>query len=169
MLLLRTLGVFFVLIWVYFLGSIGCKLCIFSISFLVSQFLQSMALSNHPKGKFISPKTNKEFSVKDYPSFIRFIDRKKLTSHPYVSFRLLNLLVRLFTYMPNKITDCWNVAILHIFAPVCHSGHWWLWLINTRTRKCQILDSLHKKAPSDERKQLNKFTVSCLCILYFNR
>ncbi|RYR14650.1 hypothetical protein Ahy_B04g071310 [Arachis hypogaea] len=88
----------------------------------------SMALSNHPKGKFISPKTNKEFSVKDYPSFIRFIDRKKLTSHPY------------------------------IFAPVCHSGHWWLWLINTTKRKCHILDPLHKKAPSDERKQVNKFT-----------
>ncbi|RYQ88349.1 hypothetical protein Ahy_B09g095590 isoform A [Arachis hypogaea] len=67
---------------------------------------QSMALSDHPNGEFISPKTNKEFRVEDYPSFIPFIDRKKLTSHPYVSFRLLNLLVRLFTYMPNKITHC---------------------------------------------------------------
>ncbi|RYR76930.1 hypothetical protein Ahy_A01g001439 [Arachis hypogaea] len=45
-----------------------------------------------------------------------------------------------------------------IFAPVCHSGHWWLWLINTTKRKCQILDPLHKKAPSDERKDINKFT-----------
>ncbi|QHO29662.1 uncharacterized protein DS421_8g226920 [Arachis hypogaea] len=81
-----------------------------------------------PKGEFISPKTNKEFRVEAYPSFIEFIDRKKLSSHPY------------------------------IFAPVCHSGHWWLWLINTRKRKCQILDPLHKKAPSDERKDINKFT-----------
>ncbi|QHN83538.1 uncharacterized protein DS421_20g705610 [Arachis hypogaea] len=88
----------------------------------------SMALSDHPKGEFISPKTNKEFRVEDYPSFIPFIDRKKLTSHPY------------------------------IFAPVCHSGHWWLWLINTTKWKCHILDPLHKKAPSEERKQINKFT-----------
>ncbi|KAL4381149.1 hypothetical protein AHAS_Ahas04G0104600 [Arachis hypogaea] len=88
----------------------------------------SMALSDHPRGEFISPKTKKEFMVEAYPSFIHFIDRKKLSSHPY------------------------------IFAPVCHSGHWWLWLINTRKRKCQILDPLHKKAPSDERKDINKFT-----------
>ncbi|QHO23004.1 uncharacterized protein DS421_12g359940 [Arachis hypogaea] len=89
---------------------------------------QSMALSDHPKGEFISPKTKKEFRVEAYPSFIPFIDRKKLTSHPY------------------------------IFAPVCHSGHWWLWLINTTKRKCQIFDPLHKKAPSDERKDIDKFT-----------
>ncbi|RYQ92239.1 hypothetical protein Ahy_B09g098425 [Arachis hypogaea] len=43
----------------------------------------SMALSDHPKGEFISPKTKKEFRVEVYPSFIPFIDRKKLTSHPY--------------------------------------------------------------------------------------
>ncbi|RYR40444.1 hypothetical protein Ahy_A09g046198 [Arachis hypogaea] len=89
---------------------------------------QSMALSDHPRGEFISPKTKKEFRVEAYPSFIHFIDRKKLSSHPY------------------------------IFAPVCYSGHWWLWLINTTKRKCQILDPLHKKAPSDERKDINKFT-----------
>ncbi|RYR40481.1 hypothetical protein Ahy_A09g046238 [Arachis hypogaea] len=89
---------------------------------------QSMALSDHPKGEFISPNTKKEFRVEAYPSFIHFIDRKKLSSHPY------------------------------IFAPVCHSGHWWLWLINTTKRKCQILDPLHKKAPSDERKDISKFT-----------
>ncbi|QHO08839.1 uncharacterized protein DS421_14g476190 [Arachis hypogaea] len=87
-----------------------------------------MALSDHPNGEFVSPKTKKEFRVEAYPSFIPFIDRKKLTSHPY------------------------------IFAPVCHSGHWWLWLINTRKRKCHILDPLHKRAPSDERKDINKFT-----------
>ncbi|QHO27684.1 uncharacterized protein DS421_7g210150 [Arachis hypogaea] len=89
---------------------------------------QSMALSDHPRGEFISPKTNREFRVEAYPNFIPFIDRRKLSSHPY------------------------------IFAPVSHSGHWWLWLINTRTRKCQILDPLHKKAPSPERKEINKFT-----------
>ncbi|RYQ88180.1 hypothetical protein Ahy_B09g095535 isoform E [Arachis hypogaea] len=89
---------------------------------------QCMALSDHPNGEFVSPKTKKEFRVEAYPSFIPFIDRKKLTSHPY------------------------------IFAPVCYSGHWWLWLINTRKRKCQILDPLHKKAPTDERKAINKFT-----------
>ncbi|RYR03637.1 hypothetical protein Ahy_B06g082722 [Arachis hypogaea] len=43
----------------------------------------NMALSDHPNGEFISPKTNKEFRVEDYPSFIPFIDAKKLTSHPY--------------------------------------------------------------------------------------
>ncbi|RYQ94602.1 hypothetical protein Ahy_B08g089542 [Arachis hypogaea] len=87
-----------------------------------------MALSDHPNGEFVSPKTEKEFRVEAYPSFIPFIDRKKLTSHPY------------------------------IFAPVCYAGHWWLWLINTRKRKCQILDPLHKIAPTDERKAINKFT-----------
>ncbi|KAL4396708.1 hypothetical protein AHAS_Ahas01G0118900 [Arachis hypogaea] len=89
---------------------------------------QNMAISKHPNGEFISPKTNKEFRVEDYPSFIPFIDAKKLTSHPY------------------------------IFAPVCHSDHWWLWVIDTRKRRFHILDPLHKKAPSDKRKQLNKFT-----------
>ncbi|RYQ85707.1 hypothetical protein Ahy_B10g105297 [Arachis hypogaea] len=88
----------------------------------------SMAVSKHPNGKFISPKTNKEFSVKDYPSFIPFIDAKKLTSHRY------------------------------IFAPVYYSGHWWLWVIDTTKRIYYILDPLHKKAPTEERKQLNKFT-----------
>ncbi|QHN87511.1 uncharacterized protein DS421_16g555750 [Arachis hypogaea] len=43
----------------------------------------NMALSKHPKGEFISSKTNKKFRVEDYPSFIPFIDAKKLTSHPY--------------------------------------------------------------------------------------
>ncbi|QHO02502.1 uncharacterized protein DS421_13g424340 [Arachis hypogaea] len=70
----------------------------------------SMALSKHPKGEFISPKTNKEFRVEDYPT-------------------------------------------------VCYSGHWWLWVIDTTKWRCRILDPLHKKSPSDERKQLNKFTA----------
>ncbi|RYR66804.1 hypothetical protein Ahy_A03g012885 [Arachis hypogaea] len=89
---------------------------------------ENMAISKHPNGEFISPKTNKEFRVEDYPSFIPFIYAKKLTSHPY------------------------------IFAPVCHADHWWLWVIDTRKRRFHILDPLHKKAPSEERKQLNKFT-----------
>ncbi|RYR05825.1 hypothetical protein Ahy_B06g085645 [Arachis hypogaea] len=42
-----------------------------------------MAIENHPNGEFVSPKTNKEFRVEDYPIFIPFIDAKKLTSHPY--------------------------------------------------------------------------------------
>ncbi|KAL4397065.1 hypothetical protein AHAS_Ahas01G0154600 [Arachis hypogaea] len=97
------------------------------------RYCDNMALSDHPKGEFISPKTKKEFRVEAYPSFIHFIDRKKLTSHPY------------------------------IFALVFHLGHWWLWLINTTKRKCQILDPLHKKAPSDERKDINKFTIDNIC------
>ncbi|KAL4322218.1 hypothetical protein AHAS_Ahas14G0188500 [Arachis hypogaea] len=88
----------------------------------------SMAVSKHPNGEFISPKTNKEFKVEDYPMFIPFIDGKKLASHQY------------------------------IFAPVCYSGHWWLWVIDTTNGRFYILDPLHKKAPSDGRKQLNKFT-----------
>ncbi|QHO02045.1 uncharacterized protein DS421_13g420470 [Arachis hypogaea] len=88
----------------------------------------SMAVSKHPNGEFISPKTNKEFMVEDYLMFISFIDGKKLASHRY------------------------------IFAPVCYSGHWWLWVIDTTKGRFYILDPLHKKAPSDGRKQLNKFT-----------
>ncbi|RYR42953.1 hypothetical protein Ahy_A08g039387 [Arachis hypogaea] len=44
---------------------------------------ENMAIAKHPKGEFISPKTNKEFRVEDYPMFIPFIDAKKLTSYPY--------------------------------------------------------------------------------------
>ncbi|RYQ82917.1 hypothetical protein Ahy_B10g101502 [Arachis hypogaea] len=91
----------------------------------------SMALSDHPKGEFISSKTKKEFRVEAYPSFIPFIDRKKI----------------------NFASICKFSFAKFIFAPVCHLGHWWLWLINTTKRKCHILDPLHKKAPSDERKQ----------------
>ncbi|QHO15471.1 uncharacterized protein DS421_10g295220 [Arachis hypogaea] len=111
-----------------FQEQVYCLPPILCISFVVSQLLQNMAISKHPNGEFISPKTNKEFRVEDYPSFIPFIDAKKLTSHPY------------------------------IFAPVCCSGHWWLWVIDTTKRRFHILDPLHKKAPSDQRKQLNKFT-----------
>ncbi|QHO14649.1 uncharacterized protein DS421_10g288070 [Arachis hypogaea] len=65
-----------------FQEKIYCLPLIF-ISFVVSQFLQNMAISKHPKGEFISPTTNKEFRVEDYPMFIPFIDAKKLTSHRY--------------------------------------------------------------------------------------
>ncbi|XP_020961085.1 uncharacterized protein LOC107648029 [Arachis ipaensis] len=47
-----------------------------------------------------------------------------------------------------------------IFAPVCYSGHWWLWVIDTTKWRFYILDPLHKKAPRNERKKLNKFTIS---------
>ncbi|RYR03431.1 hypothetical protein Ahy_B06g082379 [Arachis hypogaea] len=83
----------------------------------------NMAIWKHPNGEFISPKTNKEFRVEDYPMFIPFINAKKLTSHPY------------------------------IFAPICHLGHWWLWVIDTTKWRFYILDPLHKKAPTNERKQ----------------
>ncbi|RYR49493.1 hypothetical protein Ahy_A07g036004 [Arachis hypogaea] len=104
--------------------SVGC---IFSISFVISQLLHNMAIAKHPKGELISPKTNKEFRVEDYPMFISFIDAKKLTSHRY------------------------------IFAPVCHSNYWWLWLIDTRKWRFYIIDPYHTKCPADERKDLNKF------------
>ncbi|RYR68814.1 hypothetical protein Ahy_A03g015280 [Arachis hypogaea] len=55
---------------------------------LMRTHLASLQAKKHgtfgsPKGEFISPKTNREFRVEAYPSFIHFIDRKKLSSHPY--------------------------------------------------------------------------------------
>ncbi|RYR20682.1 hypothetical protein Ahy_B03g065894 [Arachis hypogaea] len=58
------------------------------VTVLVVLVLLSMAVSKHPNGEFISPKTNKEFKVEDYPMFIPFIDGKKLALHRYVSFHL---------------------------------------------------------------------------------
>ncbi|RYR03198.1 hypothetical protein Ahy_B06g082044 [Arachis hypogaea] len=55
----------------------------------------NMALANHPEGVFLQTKNNKPFRVEDYPMFIPFLDLQKLKSHRY------------------------------IFAPVCHSQHWW--------------------------------------------
>ncbi|QHO01093.1 uncharacterized protein DS421_13g412030 [Arachis hypogaea] len=92
------------------------------VTVLVVLVLLSMAVSKHPNGEFISPKTNKEFKVEDYPMFIPFIDGKKLALHRY------------------------------IFVPVCYSGHWWLWVIDTTKGRFYILNPLHKKAPSDGRK-----------------
>ncbi|KAL4321486.1 hypothetical protein AHAS_Ahas14G0115300 [Arachis hypogaea] len=86
-----------------------------------------MALANHPDGVFLQPKNNKPFRVEDYPMFISFLDLQKLKSHRY------------------------------IFAPVCHSYHWWLWIADTRKRKFYIVDPLHNKSPSDARTVLNTF------------
>ncbi|RYR28940.1 hypothetical protein Ahy_B01g053164 [Arachis hypogaea] len=94
----------------------------------------NMALGNHPQGVFLQPKNNKPFRVKDYPMFIPFLDLKKLASHRY------------------------------IFAPVCHSQHWWLWLADTRKQKFYIVDLYHTKSPSDERTALNTFILG-LCYL----
>ncbi|RYR40167.1 hypothetical protein Ahy_A09g045853 [Arachis hypogaea] len=69
---------------------------------------KNMALEIHSKGVFLQPNNNKPFRVEDYPMFISFLDLKKLSSHRY------------------------------IFAPVCHSQHWWLWLADTRKRKFYI-------------------------------
>ncbi|RYR15000.1 hypothetical protein Ahy_B04g071723 [Arachis hypogaea] len=91
---------------------------------------ENMAIANHPKGVFLQPKNNKPFRVEDYPMFIPFLDLKKLALHRY------------------------------IFAPVCHSQHWWLWLADTRKRKFYIVDPYYTKSPSDERTSLNTFIVS---------
>ncbi|RYQ85250.1 hypothetical protein Ahy_B10g104755 [Arachis hypogaea] len=96
---------------------------------------ENMAIANHPQGVFLRPKTNKPFRVEDYPMFIPFLDLKKLASHRY------------------------------IFAPVCHSQHWWLCLVDTRKRKFYIVDPYHTKSPSDERTALNTFIISWICVL----
>ncbi|QHO01797.1 uncharacterized protein DS421_13g418240 [Arachis hypogaea] len=88
---------------------------------------ENMAIGNHPDSEFLQPKTKKPFRVEDYPMFIPFLDLKKLASHPY------------------------------IFAPICYSEHWWLWVANVRKRKFYILDPYHKTCPSEARMKLNKF------------
>ncbi|RYR65989.1 hypothetical protein Ahy_A03g011915 [Arachis hypogaea] len=104
--------------------------CIFCIHLGVfSVFIWNMAIGNNPNGEFLQPKTNKPFRVEDYPMFIPFLDLKKLESHP-----------------------C-------IFAPVCYSNHWWLWVADARKKKFYILDPYHKTCPSDARMNLNKFIV----------
>ncbi|QHN99947.1 uncharacterized protein DS421_13g402260 [Arachis hypogaea] len=92
----------------------------------------NMAIANHPQWVFLRPKTNKPFMVEDYPMFIPFLDLKKLASHRY------------------------------IFAPVCHSQHWWLWLADIRKQKFYIVNPYHTKSPSDERTALNTFISICL-------
>ncbi|KAL4357327.1 hypothetical protein AHAS_Ahas09G0175600 [Arachis hypogaea] len=89
--------------------------------------IMNMAIVNHPEGVFLNPKTNRPFKVEDYPMFIPFLDLKKLASHRY------------------------------IFAPVCHSDHWWLWLADTRKQKFYIVDPYHTKSPFDKRTSLNTF------------
>ncbi|KAL4329585.1 hypothetical protein AHAS_Ahas13G0314800 [Arachis hypogaea] len=88
---------------------------------------ENMAIGNHPDSEFLQPKTKKPFRVEDYPMFIPFLDLKKLASHPY------------------------------IFAPICYSEHWWLWVADVRKRKFYILDPYHKTCPSEARMKLNKF------------
>ncbi|RYR11988.1 hypothetical protein Ahy_B04g069498 [Arachis hypogaea] len=70
----------------------------FKKKYTVSPKIVNMAIGNHPNGEFLQPKTKKSFRVEDYPMFIPFLDLKKIASHPY------------------------------IFAPVCYSDHWWLWV-----------------------------------------
>ncbi|KAL4301128.1 hypothetical protein AHAS_Ahas17G0269900 [Arachis hypogaea] len=50
----------------------------------------NMAIGNHPNGEFLQPKSKKPFNVEDYPMFIPFLDRKKLASHPYKKFYILD-------------------------------------------------------------------------------
>ncbi|QHO56879.1 uncharacterized protein DS421_3g77500 [Arachis hypogaea] len=87
----------------------------------------NMAIVNHPKGVFLNAKTNRPFRVEDYPMFIPFLDLKKLALHRY------------------------------IFAPVCLSDHWWLWIADTRKKKFYIVDPVHNKSPTEERTVLNTF------------
>ncbi|KAL4337111.1 hypothetical protein AHAS_Ahas12G0077500 [Arachis hypogaea] len=49
-----------------------------------------MAIANHPQGVFLRPKTNKPFRVEDYPMFIPFLDLKKLASHRYQKFYIID-------------------------------------------------------------------------------
>ncbi|RYR49994.1 hypothetical protein Ahy_A07g036537 [Arachis hypogaea] len=44
-----------------------------------------------------------------------------------------------------------------IFAPICYSNHWWLWVVGVRKQKFYILDPYQKTCPSDGRMDLNKF------------
>ncbi|KAL4306878.1 hypothetical protein AHAS_Ahas16G0222300 [Arachis hypogaea] len=87
----------------------------------------NMAIGNHLDGVFLQPKSKKPFKVEDYPMFLSFLDRKKLTLHPY------------------------------IFTPVCYSNHWWIWVADVRKKKFYILDPYHKTCPSKDKMKLNKF------------
>ncbi|RYR42508.1 hypothetical protein Ahy_A08g038980 [Arachis hypogaea] len=88
---------------------------------------ENMAIGNHSGGEFLQPKTPKPFRVKVYPMFIPFLNLKKLASHQY------------------------------IFAPICYSEHWWLWVADVRNKKFYILDPYHKTCPSEGRMKPNKF------------
>ncbi|KAL4275068.1 hypothetical protein AHAS_Ahas20G0070200 [Arachis hypogaea] len=50
----------------------------------------NMAIENLPNGEFLQPKSKKPFNVEDYPMFLPFLDRKKLASHPYKKFYILD-------------------------------------------------------------------------------
>ncbi|RYR78913.1 hypothetical protein Ahy_A01g003779 [Arachis hypogaea] len=112
----------------------------------------SMALSDHPRGEFISPKTKKEFRVEAYPSFIHFIDRKKLSSHPYVSFCFVNLLLKCGN--PSDFCSCLPLGTLVVMAD--------------KYKKAEMSNTypLHKKAPSDERKDIKNSLLNWVYIPY---
>ncbi|RYQ83665.1 hypothetical protein Ahy_B10g102430 [Arachis hypogaea] len=78
------------------------------------------ALLSH-EGKFIHPKTNKPFQIKDYQDYIPFLDKKKLASHPFIFFR------------------------------VCYARYWWLWMADVEKKKFYVLDPLNKKSLLEER------------------
>ncbi|QHO16918.1 uncharacterized protein DS421_10g307750 [Arachis hypogaea] len=52
--------------------------------YCLSPDIVNMAITNHPEGVFLQPKTNKPFRVEDYPTFIPFLNLKKLASHQYM-------------------------------------------------------------------------------------
>ncbi|RYR02811.1 hypothetical protein Ahy_B06g081641 [Arachis hypogaea] len=52
----------------------------------------NLALENH-EGKFKQPKTNNSFDIQNYKDFIPYLDKKKCTSHPFVSFMISRMRV----------------------------------------------------------------------------
>ncbi|QHO35193.1 uncharacterized protein DS421_9g273470 [Arachis hypogaea] len=62
---------------------------------------------------------------------------------------------------PEGTKTVFNLDILQIFAPVCYSQQWWLWLADTIKQKFYILDPYHTTSPSDERMALNTFISIC--------
>ncbi|RYR40350.1 hypothetical protein Ahy_A09g046094 [Arachis hypogaea] len=44
-----------------------------------------------------------------------------------------------------------------IFAPICYSEYWWIWVADVRKKKIYILDPYHNECPSKARMNLNKF------------
>ncbi|KAL4390825.1 hypothetical protein AHAS_Ahas03G0183800 [Arachis hypogaea] len=55
-----------------------------------NEYEPNMAIGNHPEGEFLLPKSKKSFKVEDYPMFTSFLDLKKLASHPYKKFYILD-------------------------------------------------------------------------------
>ncbi|KAL4306942.1 hypothetical protein AHAS_Ahas16G0228700 [Arachis hypogaea] len=59
----------------------------------------------------IDPKTNKTYriDVDQYAHYCRFLDKRKLASHPF------------------------------LFVPICNGGHWWLWIADVQKRHSMYL------------------------------